>query len=56
MSTCREVEKEECWFGCGLGQGLGYLSFCPGFHYLAFCPIALCPLAFCPLACCPGFI
>ena len=29
--------------------GLGYQAFCPVFHFLTFCSLALCPLAFCPV-------
>ena len=27
----------------GLGYGLGYQAFCPVFHFLTFCSLALCP-------------
>ena len=34
----------------GLGYGLGYYqAFCPLFHFLTFCSLALCPMAFCPV-------
>ena len=33
-----------------LGYELGYYqAFCPVFHFLTFCSLALCPMAFCPV-------